>query len=134
MNLNEEILARRVLEAVSEVKELFRKHAIAVDRLKSVSRTLEAVEVIKYQSGTMLEAYAEAELRDGTFVSWLMDGNWTEDSWAIEAELAGTSHGEQETLQKLPAVRVESVDEFLEALIEVAGKLLELRSPALGPF
>lgn len=133
MKPNEEIIARRVLEAVAEVKDLFRNHAVAMRRHQGVSKTLNGVEVIKYKSGPVLEGYVDAELADGTTFSWLLDVKWPDNSWIIEATTAArsSSGGDQETVEQLPSVTVKNVDEFLQALLEAVRQLLDLRPSSL---
>jgi hypothetical protein len=127
----DEIVGRRVFEALANVKEAFRNHSVEVRRLKSVLKTLQAVEVIKYESGSILEGYSEAELSDGTTLSWLLDVNWTENSWTIETKLARSRNSEQDTVHELPAIKVDTLDEFLERLLATTHRLLGLRPPGL---
>jgi len=64
-----------------------------ISRMKRVEKALNAVEVIKYESGTLIEECVDAELNDGTAISWLLDVSWTSDSWTIEASLEMSSAG-----------------------------------------
>jgi hypothetical protein len=134
MKQDEEVVARRVLGTLAEVKDLFRIHSIAIRRMNGVQRTLHAVEVIKYETGPVLEGYMDAELADGTILSWLLDVSWTEDSWMIEAKTARSAGGEQDILEALPSANVHSLDEFIQNLMEAVRRLLELRPSFLaGP-
>jgi hypothetical protein len=135
MKQNDEVIARRVLATLAEIKDLFRNHSIEIRRMNGVRGTLHAVEVIKYETGPVLEGYMDAELADGTILSWLLDVRWTEDSWTIEAKMARSAKGEQDVLESLPISNARTLDEFIRILVDTAHRLLGLR-PALlfGPL
>lgn len=134
MKQNDEVIARRVLATLAEIKDLFRSHSIEIRRMNNVRGTLHAVEVIKYETGPVLEGYMDAELADGTILSWLLDARWAEDSWTIETKIARSAEGEQDVLESLPISTVGTLDEFIRSLIEAAHRLLGLRPASLsGP-
>ena len=132
MTKNDETIARQLLETLAQVTDLFHNSAVTVGRNNKVSKTVNSVEFIKSATGPMLTGYLDAELKDGTAVSWLLDVTWTNHAWTIEARLARSTIKGQETIQELPT---ESVDEFahlVRGLLKIVNQLLALRTPELS--
>lgn len=132
MNDSPEAAAKSMLDLQGEVKELLRNHAIAVRKLQDVIRTLDALEVIGYSSGPVLEGYVEAELRDGSALSWLLEVSWDNEGWAIDARLARSSRDRQDTLKEFSTEKVRDLGQFAIRLKEVVGRLLRVSLVALN--
>jgi hypothetical protein len=53
---------------------------------------------VKSTSGYVIAGHVDAELRDGTAISWLLDVTWTDQLWTVEAGLArSTGKGQENT-------------------------------------
>jgi len=127
MNTGEQAV-RKVLKALGEVNRRLRDHAVTIRRKPGVQSTDTRLEVIDYQNGPMIEAYVGAEMKDGTALCWSLDVNWTDDAFHMEATLERNSRAGAETLDHLPACKVEDVDELPQALISMTHALLALDS------
>ena len=129
---NEERIARQVLESIAQATSLFRERAVSIERLPSVKRTITALEFYKSVNGPpVLSGYLDAQLQDGTAVSWLLDVTWTDETWIMNLKLARSSGGEQEVLQELPTITVQTVPELPSKLSQAVRQLLEIRPPFL---
>ena len=132
MNSNDERIAREVLQAVAQITFLMRDQAVTIGRLSSVKETLTAVEFYDSAEGPpILSGYVDAKLKDETAVSWLLDMTWTDKIWTVDSKLASSAGGEQDILQELPTITVQTVGELPQRLVETVRRLLELRPPAL---
>ena len=132
MTKNDETIARQLLETLAQVTDLFRNGAVTVGRHNKVSKTVNAVEFIKSTTGPMLTGYLDAELKDGSAISWLLDLRWTDNAWTIEARLARSTVKGQETIQELPTESVDEFDHLVRSLIRIGSQLLALRTPELS--
>jgi hypothetical protein len=131
MTKHDETIARQLLGTLAQVTDLFRNNAVSVGRHNKVSKTVNAVEFIRSTTGPMLTGYLDAELKDGTALSWLLDVVWSDESWTICARLARTTRNGPETIQMLPTEEIREFDHFRDSLLRIVQQLLALRSPAL---
>jgi hypothetical protein len=121
MKESAEFTGKKMLETLAEVKDLLRNHSIAMDRLSDVTH------VIPYNRGPVLEGYVEAEIQDGSALSWLLEATWDDEGWQIEASVVRTTRDTQETLQELPPENIPSFDQFTVRLVAVVKELLAIR-------
>lgn len=132
MTESPETTARRLLEVLARIKDLLRNHGIVIRRQKNVSRTQDALEVIPYNSGPVIEGYVEAELQDGSAISWLLDVTWNNEQWKIAARLTRSARDTQETLWELEEQTVSDFEQFTNRLTEVVKQLLLASAPGLN--
>ncbi len=88
----------------------------------------------RYQSGTNLETYVEAELEDGKVICWWLEVGWNREQWRIEPSvLVNDDHG-QRVLKDFPATTLQTLDDFIGQLKEATSDLAAYaRSMDLGP-
>ena len=127
MKESADFAGRKMLETLAAVKDLLRNHSIAMDRLSNVNHSIDALEVMPYNPGPVLEGYVEAEMQDGSALSWLLEATWDDEGWQIEASVVRTTRDTQETLQELPPETLPSFDQFTERLVAVTKELLAIR-------
>jgi hypothetical protein len=131
MNVSKESIAKRLLEALAETNHALREGAIEIRRLRGVAKATSICEVFKYTTDSTLEAYLDAELRDGNEISWLLDVVWTDADWTIRRILVKSDSSGQETIKELPTKTIEGFDELVEILPRMTVELLSLRTPEL---
>jgi len=131
MNINQEAIAKRLLEALAETNQILRESTIEIGRLRNVDKAICSCEVFKYTSESTFEAHLDAELKDGNGISWLLDVGWTDLEWTIRRKLVISTSSGQETLKELPAKAIEGFQEFVQSLPRLAAEILALRTPEL---
>ena len=75
----------------------------------------------------MVECYLDAELRDGSARSWLLEIGLNENVWTIWARLAISSLGGQHTAKEICDETASDLNAFLEILSRAADELLAVR-------
>jgi hypothetical protein len=115
---------RVILNALAKVTRLLRDHGVSVRLKPGVKSVATSLEVVEYDNGPMIEGYVDAELEDGTALSWRLDVRWTEVSFEIDATLERISGAGSETLRQLPESVIRDARELPDALIEVTRSLL----------
>ena|SRR5215467_8489066 len=131
MNIVKDTAAKRMLEAIAETNRLFREGAVAIGRLQNVAKAISSCEVFKYKAESTLEAYLDAELKDGNGISWLLDVAWSETEWIIRRKLVRSTNSGQDTIKEMPTKTIERFEEFVESLPRMAVELMALRTPEL---
>src|SRR5437870_10534462 len=74
------------------------------------------LELRNYRSGSVIEAYVEAEMSHGCAVTWWLDVRSFSDGWEFAASILGTDEEGQFTLKHLPkgvAVNLQSASKAL---------------------
>ena len=87
-----------------------------------------ALEVMRYESGSCVEGYIDAELRDGNGISWRFDVTWDSDYWKIRGMLERNSAFGNEVVEQIPPEIVPRSAGLPEALARTAERLVQLRS------
>ena len=77
-----------------------------------------------YRSGTVVEAYVEAEMGNGCAVTWWLDIRERKHEWEFEASILGTDAQGQFTLRRLPTSLVLNIESAPKAFFD---KLMEAR-------
>ena len=126
--MNSEEITRKTLKALGEANRLLREHAVEVERMPGVKSTTTRLEVVEYQSGSMVEGFVEAEMQNNTGLCWCLDVRWTDESFKIEATLDRNSSCETETIKRVPLEVVHNVEDFPGVLIRVTRDLLALEA------
>jgi hypothetical protein len=116
---------------LGEATLLFRDNANRISSFGNVLKTLTACEIVKYQTGLILEAYIDAELRDGNGVSWLLSVDWTDTAWVLKGKLVKSDINGQESLKELSPRTIEQFEDFLLNLIPFSKELLAFQAPEL---
>lgn len=125
MNAQENII-RELLKVLGETTRLLREHASVLERRPDVKSVSTRCEVVYYKSGSMIEGFVDAELNDGTGLSWCLDVTWSDNSFHVEATLDRSSKGGSETLQRLHVPEMYNVNEFCKVLSSATRALLAL--------
>ena len=131
MYIVKETAARRMLEAMAETNRLFREAAFEIGRLQNVAKVISSCEVFKFEAESTLEAYLDAELKDGNGISWLLDVAWTDTEWIIRRKLVRSTNSGQDTIKEMPTKTIERFEEFVESLPRMASELMALRTAEL---
>jgi hypothetical protein len=131
MTKSEETTARQLMDTLAQLTELFRHNAVTVGKHTKVSKTLNALEFTRSTTGPLLTGYLDAELKDGTALSWLLDVAWTDESWSIQAKLARSTRDGQDTIQELPGEEISGFEYFRSRILDTTRRLLALRAAPL---
>jgi|SRR5882724_3939880 len=113
----------RVLESIAQCNEQF----IALSQWLSLSghkNVTHDVDCRAYESGTMLEAYVEAELEDGKVICWWLDISWNRESWRIAASVLVNNDDGQEVLKDFPEKTPGTLNDFVDQLKEASADLV----------
>lgn len=121
-----------ILQILAEATFVLREQSVVIRRLRLVKETQTALEFQRSDGSPVLFGYVDAELHDGTAISWLVDVTWTESSWTIECELTKSAGGEQRSLQKMPTITAQALNDLREKLLGALDALLALRPDPLG--
>ena len=123
----EEEIVRTLLESLGEVNQLFRKHAVLMERQTGVKSVATRLEVVAYGSGTMIEGFMDVETQNRSNLCWCLDVNWTDEAFEIEGSLDLKSDVGTETLKQTQVEAVKNVTDLPEAIKSVASSVLTLR-------
>lgn len=87
-----------------------------------------------YESGTMLEAYVEAELDGGKTICWWLDVKWRAQEWSIQSSVSLNDDQGQRVLKNFPDKTPQTLDDLIKQLQEAASDLAAYaRSMDLNP-
>ncbi len=78
----------------------------------SVREVLRNYDIRKYEGIPTLEAYADAELANGTALSWGIELRYEENYWIVEAALRKNHRDGQDVLQEFPEIRTDTFEEL----------------------
>lgn len=132
MNIGDERAAKRTLDAIAEINQIFIDHAIEMRRLKMVSEAINSCTVFRYETGSQMEAHLDAELKDGNAISWLLEVSWTDVEWTIRRKLVKQTNSGQDAIKELPAKTISRFEEFVDCLPTLAAELTALRTLELA--
>lgn len=76
-----------------------------------------------YKSGTMIEAYVEAEVDENKTVCWWLDVGWNNEQWLIESSVLLNDDQGQKVLRTFPTRTARSLDDFVTQLAEATEDL-----------
>ena len=113
----------RVLEAIAKCNEQFiaLSHWLRSSGYKGVTQ---GVDCRAYETGTMLEAYVEAELSDGRIICWWLDISWNQASWRIASSVVLNNDDGQEVLKSFPDKTPITLSDFVDQLQEASSDLV----------
>lgn len=123
-HLAETRAAGRLMDRLADLSERFRDRALILGKNPAVLGVKRAVEVNSYASGPMIECFLDAELRDGSARSWLLEVGWNGYMWRIGARLAISSPGGQHPAKEICDETASDLNAFLEILSRAADDLL----------
>jgi hypothetical protein len=132
---SDSLVARKVLGALAEAQSALQNLWNEVRERPEVTAAVYAIEFRNYSYGQGLEAYVDAELRNGKAICWFLEVVWPDDSWDVQAEVLVNDQFGQLSLHPFPPRSIRSLDELISTLkLETERLAASLRSIDLsGP-
>ena len=126
--------AIRVLECIAACNEELMALSRWLESVPGIKGVTRALEFRAYKSGTMLEAYVEAELAEGKALCWWLDVSWNDQHWRIEPSVLVNDTQGQRVLRDFLEKTPRTVDDFIDQLKEATSDLAAYaRSMDLSP-
>jgi len=118
-------------QAVTMLEALARCSASFVDLSQTLRASPSVTAVVRgfdcrgYQSGTTVEAYADAELANGQSICWWLEITWNEQHWLIHTSvLVNDEHG-QRPYKEFADRNPTTLDEFVVQLEDAYSELIK---------
>ena len=124
--------AIELLEALASSNEKLTKLAQLVRGQHEVIRVVNSLECRKYLTGSMLEGYVDAELRNGKALCWYLEVRWSDASWIIDTQILINDSEGQVTAHQFENRTAYTLQEFLKLFDEAVEELTQFDGLRLG--
>jgi hypothetical protein len=116
--------AAKFLEAIASNNRKFIKLAGTLRSQPNVLSVKQGIDCRQYDSGTRIEYYADAELREGKSICWWLEIIWNKECWTIEASVLISHDQGQDKLKEFPDRISETFNEFITQFNESTDELI----------
>jgi len=116
--------AIRLLESLAHCNEALIELCLSLRSSPHVTNVQRRFDCRAYETGVMIEAYAEAELTNGNSICWWLELNWNEPNWLIEASVLVNDNQGQMTLKEFQDKTANSVDDLVVQLRNAISELV----------
>jgi hypothetical protein len=125
----------KLLECIAACNEQFIALSQWLNSLSNVKNVCRGFDCRAYETGTLLEAYVEAELDEGKVTCWWLDVSWDEEGWQIQASVLVTDDQGQRVLKNFPEKKPQTLEGLVVQMKAVTSELVTYarsmdRSPA----
>ena len=104
--------ASAMITVLAELNEQLIEHATTLRARPEVASVSRGMDARNYKSGTILELYVDAELRNGRTLTWWVDVRSDGDALSVSAAVDGIRASEQVVVLSFPTEIASSTDEL----------------------
>lgn len=120
--------AKRALEAIALSNERLIDLTVKLRFRSEVTEVLHDLDVRRYESGSTVEGYVDAQLQNGKGICWWLEINCDEDKWLFESRVTVSNlrvDEGSEDLIRFEDKTAETLDEFVTSLEKATSELVE---------
>jgi hypothetical protein len=128
---NDSKLAIILLEALASFNSSLIDLAQSLQLKPEVIQVRNNLECRKYRTGTLIEGYVDAELRNDKSLCWWIDIRWNGE-WIIDARILLNDSEGQETIYKFQDRSTPNFDKFLTNLNDITQELVQFNAFGLS--
>lgn len=121
---NESKYVAKFLEAIASNNRKFIELAGALRLQSKVLSVKQGIDCRQYNSGTRIEYYVDAELRNGKSMCWWLEIIWNKECWTIEASVLVNHDQGQDKLKEFPDKISETFNEFITQFNDSTNELV----------
>lgn len=88
----------------------------SLNRQPSVLEVADGCHLRNYESGPVVEAYVDAELKNGRSLAWWLEVSRQDGIWILENEFLTNDSSGQTTLERFPEQDLESASDLTDAI------------------
>ena len=120
----------RLLKIAAQCNEMMATLARRVAEQADVLSAKSAIDIRSYTDRVCLELFVDAELSQGTALTWWIELVWRQSKWGVEAAVRIVHRDGQDLLQQVAAHECSSEETCFESLMEAAATLTAMSDVA----